>query len=145
VREEWVNDQAAAFDALYALRGEAQRLLAAAALPVHGHPGYRLRQPGRERRVPRGVPALLADLPDHAADHVVDLGRIESRQPLDGAADGVGVQIHRVDVRVRAARLALAHRRPDRLDDHHIPHRILLALSFCSLPSLHSDQNSARR
>jgi hypothetical protein len=97
------------------------RLLAAAALPVDGHAGDRLRQAGRERRPAGGVAALLADLPDRAADHVVHDGRIDPG-PLDERPDRVSVQVHRMHAGQRTARLTFADGCAHRVDDDCVSH-----------------------
>ena len=59
----------------HALGGEADRLLAAAALAVDGRARHRLGETGAEQRVAGDVDGLVADLGDGARDDVVDLVR----------------------------------------------------------------------
>jgi hypothetical protein len=59
--------------------GEVDRLLAGTALPVDGHPRYRLRPAGREHGIAGDVEGLLADLADAAPDDVVDDLRVHPR------------------------------------------------------------------
>ena len=71
---------------------------------------------GGEHGVAGDVGALLADLGDAADDHVVD-GRRDAAA-LGEAVEGLRQQLLGVDVRERAlAGLALAARRPDRVED----------------------------
>src|SRR5690606_30946308 len=81
-----------------------------------------LGEPGPEQCPARGVAGLFADLTDRAADHVVDLGRIEAN-PLHERGQRVGVQVHGVDVGVGAAGLALGDRGADGVDQVRTGHR----------------------
>ncbi|GAF42987.1 hypothetical protein RW1_005_00930 [Rhodococcus wratislaviensis NBRC 100605] len=60
---------------------------------------------------------MLAGLTDTAADDVVDLGGVDA-VAFDDAAQHVREQFDRVRTGQRAARLALAGRETDDVDDH---------------------------
>lgn len=97
------------------------RLLGGSALAVHRGRRDRLGEARRQHGVPSGVHGLLADLVDGAADDVVDEGGIDAGA-LDEGAQGVGEELHGVDVREGAARLALAYRRAYGFDDDCVTH-----------------------
>ena len=67
------------------------------------------------------VERLVPDLRDAAADDVVDERGIDPG-PLDERHERAGQQVHGALVVQRPSRLALAHRRTNRLDDHRVPH-----------------------
>ena len=98
----------------HALRGEVHRLLRRAALPVDGHAGHVVGQPGHQPRRAGDVAGLRADRVAAAEDHVVDGARVDAGtahqrgQRVRGEVGGV----HRGE---RAA--ALADRGADGVDD----------------------------
>ena len=77
----------------HGLRGEVQRLLRRAALPVDARARHALRQLRSEDGVARDVAGLLADLADAAHDHVVDQRRVGVRalhQCIENLAGEIG-------------------------------------------------------
>ena len=97
-----------------ALGGEVHRLLGRAALPVDGHAGHVVGQPGDQPRGAGDVAGLGADRVAAAEDHVVDGARVDAGAGHQ-RADRVGGEVGGVDAGERAA--ALADRRADRVDD----------------------------
>jgi hypothetical protein len=83
--------------------------------------GHRLGQPGRERRPAGRVHGLLADLVDGATDDVIDRGGVHAGA-VDQRTQRVREQLDGVLPVERAARLPLADRRPDRIDDDRVSH-----------------------
>ena len=96
------------------LRREVHGLLRRAALPVDGHAGHLLGQPGRQPGGAGDVARLRADGVDAAEDHVVDGGGIDPGA-LDQRADHVRAEVGRMGAGEPAA--APADRRTDRVDD----------------------------
>ena len=97
----------------YALRGEVDRLLRGAALPVDGHAWHVLRQAGRQPGVPRDVNRLRADLRDAAHDHIFDRRRVDPGA-CDQFPQHVRCEVGGVDRREATVPLANgASNRPD--------------------------------
>ena len=103
-----------------ALRGEADRLLAAAALTVDGRPGHGLGETRAQQRIAGDVDGLVADLRDRARDDVVDLRGVDARTGHQ-FLQAVRQQVNRQHVVQRAAGLALADRGSYRPDDDRVP------------------------
>ena len=100
----------------HALGGEADGLLAAAALPVDRDAGNRLGESGAQQRIARDVDRLVADLGDGTGDDVVDLRRVHAGA-CHQFAQAVRQQVGGQHVVQRAAGLALADRGADGADD----------------------------
>jgi hypothetical protein len=79
------------------LCGEVQSLLAAAALPIDGHPGYRLREPGAEQRPAGRVAGLLTNLTDRTADDVINDSWVDPG-PVDQSPEHMGMEVDGMDV-----------------------------------------------
>src|SRR6185369_16630759 len=99
-----------------ALGGEADGLLAAAALTVDRRARHTLREACAQQRVARDVDGLIAHLGDRAGDDVVDLDRIDPA-PADQFLQTVRQKVDGQHVVQRAAGLALADRGAYRSDD----------------------------
>jgi hypothetical protein len=115
-------------------RGKVDRLLAGAALAVHGDAGHGLRPAGGEDGAAGDVEGLLADLAHAAPDHIVDLARVGQAGPLGQRVQHMGRQVNRVHPGQGA--VPLAHRRPNGRHDHRVAHRALL-LPRRPLPAYH--------
>ena len=101
------------------LGGEADGLLAAAALTVHGGAGHGLGETRSEQRVAGDVHGLVAHLGDGAGDHVVDLDRVDAgarHQLTQAVREQIGGQ-HAVQC---AVGLALADRCAYRTHDDRV-------------------------
>ena len=96
------------------LRGEVDRLLRRAALPVDGDAGHLLGQPGGEPGGAGDVAGLRPDRVDAAEDDVVDGGRVDAR-PLDQGSGACAPRSAGMGAGQPAA--APADRRADRVDD----------------------------
>jgi hypothetical protein len=96
----------------HTLGGEADRLLAASALTVHGRPRHRL----GESRAEQLVTGDVADLRYGARDDIVDLRRVDTRARHE-FGQAVGQQVHGQHIVQCAAGLALPDRGADRPDD----------------------------
>ncbi len=85
--------------------GEVQRLLAGAALAVHGDTGDGLGPSGGQHGGARDVERLLAGLHDAAPDDIVDESRIDPGA-LHQTVEDLGRQVGRVHTRQSAVALA---------------------------------------
>ena len=116
------RDDAVVLARHHAHGGEVGGLLPGAAHAVERGAADVEREAGDERRVPRDVQSLLAQLVDAADDHVLDFGRIDLG-PLDQRLQRIGQQVVRPDRGELA--VALADGGACRPDDHRIVHGCL--------------------
>jgi hypothetical protein len=102
-----------------ALGGEVQGLLRGAALPVDGHTGHLLGEPGGQPARPRDVTRLRSDRVQAAEDDVFDGGGVDTRA-LDEGGENVRSQVGRMDGGEPA--VPLADGGPYRFDDVRLGH-----------------------
>src|SRR5690606_27374037 len=107
-------------------------LLARAALRVDAGAARRVAATGGEPGVARHVVRLLARLGHAAADHLLDVARIDAGLLAQPHLD-LGEQLHRVQARqVALSHLAARDRRAERLDDDGFAHaRVSFARQSC--------------
>jgi hypothetical protein len=110
---------------------EVDGLLTRSALPIYRHARDALGPAGGQHRGPADVDGLLAGLGYTTPDHVVDDRRVDTGA-LGQTVENLSGQVARMHSGQTA--VALADRRPDRLDDDGFSHDLLLSLHHQKSP-----------